>query len=255
LINDDVNREFVHSPEPLPENLGQLCEAVKSAGADIGFAIDPDADRLALIDGTGRPIGEERTLPICMSFALTRAAKGGSNGQNVVVNLSSTQALDDVASKSGANIVRTPIGEAHVVKAITEKKALIGGEGNGGVIFPAVHSGRDAATGIALVLSAMAHGNMSLAELNSQIPDYAMVKLRHDGAVKDSDRLLARMREAFPTAKEIVTIDGVKVLFGDRWVHVRPSGTEPIVRVFSEAPTQSEAEALANEAMSVLRES
>jgi phosphomannomutase len=171
------------------------------------------------------------------------------------VNLSSTQALDDVAKNAGAKIMRTPIGEAHVVKAITDNRAVIGGEGNGGVIFPAVHCGRDAATGIALVLSAMASSSMSLEELNRTIPDYAMVKLRHEGAAADAAELEKQMRAAFPGAKDIVTIDGVKVVFDDRWVHVRPSGTEPIVRVFSEAPTESEAEDLAKRAMAVLKAS
>lgn len=246
LFDTDVHSPFPRNPEPLPENLGKLGEQVRQHGADIGFAIDPDADRLALVDETGRPIGEERTLTLAADAALARATAEGKPMGPLVANLSTTRALDDVARKHGVPLHRTPIGEAHVVGRIRSENALIGGEGNGGVIFPPVHPGRDAATGIALILDAMAKAGpgAKLSTLNSQIPDYMMVKTKFDVEGLDISALTGAMRSEFSDATELVTEDGVKAVYPDSWVHARPSGTEPVVRIFAEAPDESTAQKL-----------
>jgi phosphomannomutase len=238
LFNTDVEAEFPRNPEPLPENLGALCARVRALKADIGFAVDPDVDRLAIVDNTGRAIGEERTVVLAAAAALKRS-KGP-----LVVNLSTTRAMDDVAQAAGVRLYRTPIGEAYVVGKIREVNALIGGEGNGGVIFPAVHCGRDSATGVALILAAMAGEKATIAELNSRVPDYEMVKTKFDRGGKNFAEIVDRMRGEFSDARELVSEDGLKAVFADSWVHVRPSGTEPVVRVFAEAPTRATAQAL-----------
>jgi phosphomannomutase len=227
----DTDAEFPRNPEPLPENLGELGELVRASGADIGFAVDPDADRLAIVDNAGRPIGEERTVVLASLAVLDRGERGP-----LVVNLSTTRAMDDVASRFGVDLHRTPIGEAHVVGKMRDTGALCGGEGNGGVIYPRVHSGRDAATGVALLLEAMARRGVRAQELNATVPDYVMVKTKFGIEGKDVASLCRRMVEAFGADARIVTDDGVKAVFADRWVHMRASGTEPVVRVFAEAP-------------------
>jgi phosphomannomutase len=240
LFDTDIDAVFPRNPEPLPENLGNLARRVKECGADIGFAVDPDVDRLAIVDNLGRPIGEERTLTLCAAQVL-RTTKGP-----LVANLSTTRALDDVARAHGVPLYRTPIGEANVVGKIRECGAAIGGEGNGGVIYPPVHPGRDAATGVALILTAMASRGASIAELNSEIPDYVMLKTKFDIAGLRIDEIGSRMKSEFVDALEMVTDDGVKAVYDHSWVHLRPSGTEPVVRVFAEAPTDEEARALIN---------
>jgi phosphomannomutase len=238
LLFDDVNREFAHTPEPLPENLTELCEQVRRHKADIGFAVDPDADRLALVDETGRPIGEERTITLAAASILEKT-KGP-----VVVNLSTTRAMDDVTRAAGVQLYRTPIGEANVVAKIREVNAVIGGEGNGGVIYPPVHGGRDAATGVGLILDTLARKGMTLSQLNSLIPDYKIVKTKFARGDRNVAEILTRMRKEFADAQEIVSEDGLKAVYADRWVHLRPSGTEPVVRVFAEAPTEAAAQEL-----------
>jgi phosphomannomutase len=238
LFDIDVNAEFPRNPEPLPENLGKLSDRVRARKADIGFAVDPDVDRLAIVDDTGRPIGEERTVVLASASALTRA-KGP-----LVVNLSTTRAMDDVAARFGVPLHRTPIGEANVIAKMREVDALIGGEGNGGVIYPAIHGGRDAATGVGLILGAMAAAGKPISALNAEVPDYAMVKTKYDLGAMDPARIAEKMRGAFADAKELATEDGVKAVYGDRWVHVRPSGTEPVLRAFAEAPTVKAADEL-----------
>jgi phosphomannomutase len=239
----DTEKAFPHNPEPLPENLTALSASVREHHADIGFAVDPDADRLAIVDERGRPIGEERTLVLAAKAVL----EGGLRGP-IVVNLSTSMAMDRVAEMFGVPIHRTPIGEAHVVAKMREVKALIGGEGNGGVIFPRVHPGRDAATAAALVLMALAKapGKTTLSELNATIPDYFMVKSKFDINGLDIETLKGRMKYTFADAVAIVTDDGIKAVYKDCWVHLRPSGTEPVVRVFAEALSQSKAQDLVN---------
>lgn len=243
LFDVDVDAEFPRNPEPLPENLGRLGQVVREAGADIGFAVDPDADRLAIVDETGRAIGEERTIVLASDAVLSLAGEDAK--RPLVVNLSTTRAMDDVAARHNVPLFRTPIGEAHVVGQIVSKNALIGGEGNGGVIYPPVHPGRDAATGVALVLSALAgEPGLKVSELNTRIPDYVMVKTKTSSAGLDPNSLAERMRGEFSDARELVTEDGVKAVFDDRWVHLRPSGTEPVIRIFAEAPGEEAARSL-----------
>ena len=242
FLYTDMDSPFPRNPEPLPENLTELGAAVRDAGADIGFAIDPDADRLAIVDNFGRPIGEERTVALASAAALEQ--KKGP----LVVNLSTTRAMDDVAARFGVTLHRTAIGEANVVGTIREVNARIGGEGNGGVIYPPVHCGRDAATGVALILAAMARHGATIAELNATIPDYVMVKTKFPLGDLDFAQLAAKVRAALSDAAEFNTEDGLKAIYPDRWLHIRPSGTEPVVRVFAEAPTQELAMELINRA-------
>jgi len=247
IVFGDPDHAFERPAEPLAENIGALCQAVRSAGAAVGFALDPDADRLALVDETGRPIGEERTLTLAARAVLQGVPPPRPP---LVANLSTTRAVDDVAAEFGTRVVRTRIGEAHVVEGMRAAGAVIGGEGNGGVIYPAVHLGRDAATGIALLLDAMAARGKTLSELNAEVPDYALVKNKVGVEGKKIDKILARLRQTFATeAVETSDLDGLKISLRDSWVHVRPSGTEPIVRVFAEAPTVQAARALADRAM------
>ncbi|MFP4381752.1 MAG: phosphoglucosamine mutase [Candidatus Sumerlaeia bacterium] len=248
-VFDDVEKAFERTAEPLPENLGALSEAVNKAGAAVGFAVDPDADRLALVDETGRPIGEERTLTLIARAVLQKAQT--DTPPPLVANLSTTRALEDVAAEFGTTVERTKIGEAHVVQRIGQVKALIGGEGNGGVIYPAIHSGRDAAAGIGLLLQAMAESGKSLSSLNNEVPDYVMVKQKVGIEGKDVALILSKLRETFADANSFDDIDGLKISFADSWIHVRPSGTEPILRVFTEAPDRKQAENLAKKAMAV----
>jgi phosphomannomutase len=248
----DPDKAFERVAEPLPENLGALSAAVKHSGAALGFAVDPDADRLALVDETGRPIGEERTLTL-VSLAVLSRWKGKTPPPPLVANLSTTRALDDVAARFQTRVERTKIGEAHVVERIRATGAIIGGEGNGGVIYPAIHPGRDAAAGIALLLEALAESGETLSEMNRRVPDYVMVKQKVGVEGKDLRAIFAKMRETFSDAVDFNDIDGLKISFADSWLHVRPSGTEPIVRVFTEAPDEKTARALAERAMAVAR--
>ena len=249
LLFEDPDRAFERVAEPLAVNLGALCELVRTSKADVGFAIDPDADRLALVDETGRAIGEERTLTLAARFVL---GKTGAKTP-LVANLSTTRALDDVAAEFGTHVERTRIGEANVVARILEKKAVIGGEGNGGVIFPAIHPGRDSGAGIALILEALAASGKTLSQLNSEVPDYVMVKDKISIEGKDVADILERLKGAFSAdAVSVSELDGLKISLPDSWVHVRASGTEPIVRVFSEAPTVREAGELVKRAMGVV---
>lgn len=241
LLNTDINKEFPHVPEPLPENIRSLCNAVKKHHADIGFAIDPDADRLAIVDENGNPIGEERTVTLGTYFLLSRMKSP------IAVNLSTTQAMDDVAQIYDVPIYRTPIGEINVVAKLMETGAFAGGEGNGGLIVPSIHPGRDAATAMVVILEALTETKKPISLLNSQIPDYTLLKIKHPVNRKiNFQQLLEKTKKAFPKIKEINETDGLKFVFEKSWIHVRPSGTEPIVRIFAEARTREEAEALIN---------
>lgn len=244
----DMNAPFPRNPEPLPENLVELGERVRATGADVGFAIDPDADRLAVVDEQGRALGEERTLVLASWNALRKNRAAGKADGLMVANLSSTRALDDVAKEFGAKMVRTPIGEAWVVKGITDNQAIIGGEGNGGVIYPNVHPGRDSATGMALILEALAVAGRPLSLLNRKIPDYVMVKTKFPATETAVRNLKELVGGEFADAGEVVTEDGVKAVYADRWVHVRPSGTEPVVRIFAEGPDEAAAQELVKRA-------
>lgn len=244
----DTNSVFPHDPEPLPENITELCTLVKECKADIGFAIDPDADRLAIVDENGIAIGEERTLALCAAHVLKNGIGGKS--KTVVANLSTSQALERVVERYEGKLLRTPIGEAHVVGAIRKNDAVIGGEGNGGIIFPQVHPGRDSATGIVLILNYMAQSGKTIGELNKEIPGFEMIKIKLAVRVERS-MIIELLDQEFVNCQKNLD-DGFKAIFPDRWVHVRPSGTEPVVRIFAEAETMAKAQELIDRAKKAL---
>jgi phosphomannomutase len=235
----DVDAPFPHDPEPRPSSLTELSALVSESGADIGFACDPDADRLVLVDGSGRVLSEELTLSLAADFVL------GVEKGPVVANLSTTRRIDDVAARHGVEAHRSKVGEANVIEVMKEKGAVIGGEGNGGVIFPKVHRGRDAMTGIALVLQYIASSGKSVGELAASLPDYSVIKekIAFDG---DFDALSAKLTEIFPGT--VNGLDGIRIDMDKGWVHVRRSNTEPVVRIIAEADSPETAEELATQA-------
>lgn len=239
---------FPRDPEPNEANVRETGAVVKAVGADLGFVQDPDADRLAIIDGEGRFIGEEYTLVLCAAARIAATLAGGSKPKDVVAvtNLSTSRMLEDVATKAGATVVRTKVGEANVVDAMEQFKAVIGGEGNGGIIDPRVVWGRDSQIGMALVLEYLAREARSLGAVVADIPRYHMHKEKVDidrAAVKAAIPMLGT--HALAKGADLDTRDGIKLVWSDRWVHLRASGTEPVSRIISEAPTATEATALA----------
>lgn len=240
-MNCDVSGVFARTPEPIPENLTALCRRVRSEGADLGIAVDPDVDRLVLITERGEPFGEEYTITSVVDFILPRirAHKGGngpSRSPSVVVNLSTTRAVDDVARKFGARVIRTPVGEINVAQKMKHIGAVVGGEGSGGVILPAVHYGRDAMVGIALVMQHLSEFGGTLSELKATLPRYVITKSKVSVAGKNVDRLLDRIRRRNQKKGTVNVADGLKIDFADSWVHLRKSNTEPIIRIIAEAP-------------------
>ena len=236
-IHTEADGRFPHAPEPIAENLGDLCQLVLSSGADIGLAVDPDVDRLAIVDEHGVPLGEDYTLAFAAALVLRR--KPGV----VVTNLSTSRVVEDAALAAGQRCVRAPVGEANVASAMKAERAAIGGEGNGGVILPDLHLGRDAPAGAALVLQLLCETGMSPSALKAASPRYEIVKDKLDRPDAPLGDVYAALRAAFPDAVVDVQ-DGLRLSWPDRWVHVRPSGTEPIVRVIAEAPTRDQAQAL-----------
>ena len=252
-LNCAPTGDFAHNPEPLPQNLTQLSEAVVREGADLGIAVDPDVDRLALICEDGEPFVEENTLVAVADYLLDRAAARGVKPLRTVSNLSSSRGLRDVTEQHGGSYFASAVGEVNVTTLMHEVGALIGGEGNGGIIYPAIHSGRDAMVGTALFLSALARKGVTVSQWKRALPQYAIVKKRIE--LSDSaliDRILSAMKAHY-AAERINDIDGVKIDFeaSRRWVHLRRSNTEPIIRIYAEAPTEAEAEALASEVVSL----
>ena len=248
-LNCEPTGDFAHNPEPLPQNLVELSETVVREKADLGVSVDPDVDRLALIQEDGKPFVEEYTLVSVADYLLGLAEKEGVKNPKTVSNLSSSRALRDVTERHGGTYCASAVGEVNVTTKMHEIGALIGGEGNGGVIYPASHCGRDAMVGVALFLSNLAHLGIKVSEYKKTLPQYAIAKNRID--LSDSaliDKILDAMKERFASEK-VTTIDGVKVDFEEarEWVHLRRSNTEPIIRVYSEAPTMERAEALGNE--------
>ena len=230
---------FPHNPEPLKEHLGELCNQVLSHKADFGIVVDPDVDRLAFVDEKGEMFGEEYTLVACADYVLSK--KSG----NTVSNLSSTRALADITSKHRGTYHASAVGEVNVVEKMKEVNAVIGGEGNGGIIYPELHYGRDALVGIAIFLSLLSENQLKVSELRSSYPAYFMSKTKVNLDLKrDVDGLLIRMKENY-SKQNPVAIDGVKIEFDNSWVHLRKSNTEPIIRVYTEAPSQVEADDLA----------
>ena len=240
-INLEMDGRFPRAPEPVPENLTELSALVKTTGAHIGLAVDPDVDRLALVDETGTPIGEDYTLAFAVKAVLDGRRTDGTV-PTVVVNLSTSLVVEDAARAGGARLVRAPVGEANVARTIRDERALIGGEGNGGVMLPQLHIGRDAPLGVALILHLIAQTGVTLSRLVAESPRYTIVKAK---APRGSDLppLYQRLRQRFSDAAADER-DGLRLAWSDRWLHVRPSGTEPIVRLISEAPSKAEAEAL-----------
>ncbi|HEY4099272.1 MAG TPA: phosphoglucosamine mutase [Gemmatimonadales bacterium] len=240
-INLESDGRFPRPPEPVPENLGALGELVQQSAADIGMAVDPDVDRLALVDETGAPIGEDYTLALAIRAVLARQMPG-STPPVVVANLSTSLVVADAARAGGARFLQAPVGEANVARAIVANGATIGGEGNGGVILPALHVGRDAPLGAALILQYLAGLGRSLSAMVREAPRYVIVKAKAERG-GDLEAQYRRLAAIFPDA-ELDRRDGLRLGWSDRWLHVRPSGTEPIVRLIAEAPTIEGADAL-----------
>ena len=239
-LNCDVTGNFAHNPEPLAVNLVETCARVKEAGADLGIVVDPDVDRLAFINEKGEMYGEEYTLVTVASYILQHK-KG-----NTVSNLSSTRALRDLTQQYGAEYFAAAVGEVNVVEKMKEVDAVIGGEGNGGVIYPDLHYGRDALVGVGLFLTYLCESQCTCSELKSRFPIYYMSKNKIQLApTTNVDQILDELAEKFKDEK-VTTIDGVKIDFADGWVHLRKSNTEPIIRVYSEGKTEAEAERFAH---------
>ena len=236
-INLETDGLFPRSPEPIAENLGELEALVKSSGATIGFAVDPDVDRLALVSDEGKAIGEDYTLALAAKVVL-RHRQG-----SIVTNLSTSQILDDIAREQDRKVIRAPVGEVNVATRMRAENAPIGGEGNGGVILTELHLGRDAPVGAALILQLLHEEGRQLSEIVASYPRYSIVKDKLDRPSAPLDTVYASLKKAFADA-DVDTQDGLRLTWPDRWVHVRPSGTEPIVRVIAEAPSVGEAEEL-----------
>jgi len=235
--------EFLRGAEPMPEHLGVLCERVKKEKANVGFAVDPDADRLSLVTETGQALGEEMTLPLVARHILSHRPEG-----SVVTNLSTSMAIDHVAREFQVPVIRTKIGEAHVVSAMKENHCLIGGEGNGGVIFPAVHYARDTGVGAVLILESLAELGQTISQAAQSIPVFTMIKKKIEVPLKKITPILEALKIQYPDA-EINTLDGVKVIWKDRWLHVRKSGTEGLLRIFAEAADQKLVRNMADQAI------
>ena len=245
--------DFAHNPEPLPKNLTELSATVVREGADLGISVDPDVDRLAFICEDGEPFVEEYTLVAVADYLLGEAVKKGRTGLCTVSNLSSSRALRDVTEAHGGTYYAAAVGEVNVTTKMHEVGALIGGEGNGGVIYPSSHCGRDAMVGVALFLSNLAHKGLSVSAYKKTLPPYFIAKNRIDLSDKSLiDKILEAMKEHYKSEK-VNTIDGVKIDFEQKkqWVHLRKSNTEPIIRIYSEAPTEAQAQALAEEVIAL----
>ncbi len=252
-INCEMSGVFSHTPEPIPENLTELSSRVKQEHADLGIAVDPDVDRLVLIDEKGEPIGEEYTIASVVEFVLSKEADSRSTGAGagtqpniprVVVNLSTTRAIDDICAKYGAVLLRTPVGEINVAKKMKEVGALIGGEGSGGVILPASHIGRDAPVGVGLTLQNLAEFGGTVSDLKRGLPQYSITKGKVDLGTLNPDDVLKKIQDKYGSKGKVTTVDGLKLDFPDSWVHLRKSNTEPIIRIIAEAPEKREADEL-----------
>lgn len=249
FLNGEPNGNFAHNPEPLEKNLGGIMAELQKGGYDMGIVVDPDVDRLAFIQEDGRMFGEEYTLVSVADYVLSHTPG------NTVSNLSSTRALRDVTERHGGHYAAAAVGEVNVTTKMKEVGAVIGGEGNGGVIYPESHYGRDALVGIALFLSSLAHKGCKVSELRATYPNYFIAKNRIDLTPDtDVDAILVKVKEMFAAdaTAQVNDIDGVKIDFPDKWVHLRKSNTEPIIRVYSEAATMDEADALGKKLMQVV---
>ena len=249
ILNGECTGDFAHNPEPLEKNLHGIMNRMRQGGFDLGIVVDPDVDRLAFICEDGTMFGEEYTLVSVADYVLSRTPG------NTVSNLSSTRALRDVTKQHGGAYTAAAVGEVNVTTKMKEVGAVIGGEGNGGVIYPESHYGRDALVGIALFLSSLAQKGCTASELRSTFPDYQIAKNRIDLTPEtDVDAILVKVKEMFAkdNSAQVNDIDGVKIDFPDRWVHLRKSNTEPIIRVYSEAQTMEQADDLGKQLMQVV---
>lgn len=249
ILNGECTGDFAHNPEPLEKNLQGIMDKMKQGGFDLGIVVDPDVDRLAFISEDGTMFGEEYTLVSVADYVLSHTVG------NTVSNLSSTRALRDVTEKHGGKYTAAAVGEVNVTTKMKEVGAVIGGEGNGGVIYPESHYGRDALVGIALFLSSLAQKGCKVSELRATFPEYQIAKNRIDLTPEtDVDAILVKVKEMFAkdTSAQVNDIDGVKIDFPDRWVHLRKSNTEPIIRVYSEAQTMEQADELGKQLMQVV---
>ena len=248
ILNAEPTGRFAHNPEPLERNLQDIMSEVKKGGYDLGIVVDPDVDRLAFISEDGTMFGEEYTLVSVADYILSHTPG------NTVSNLSSTRALRDVTLQHGGSYFASAVGEVNVTTKMKEVGAVIGGEGNGGVIYPASHYGRDALVGIALFLSLLAERDVTPTQLRATLPTYYIAKNRIDLTPStDIDAILARVKEMYAN-EQVTDIDGVKIDFADKWEHLRKSNTEPIIRVYSEASTMEEADAIGKQLMKVVEE-
>lgn len=231
--------DFPHNPEPLKEHLSEICELVKSRKADLGIVVDPDVDRLAFITEEGEMFGEEYTLVACADYVL------GKTPGNTVSNLSSSRALRDVTQKHGATYEASAVGEVNVVELMKQNNAVIGGEGNGGIIYPELHYGRDSLVGVGLFLSFLAEKKMKVSELRKTYPAYFMSKNKIELTPQlDVDNILKLVAKKY-SGEQVSTVDGVKIDFAEHWVHLRKSNTEPIIRIYTEAKSQQQADEVA----------
>ena len=247
VLNGEPTGDFAHNPEPLAKNLGEIMGEMAKGGYDLGIVVDPDVDRLVFISENGEMFGEEYTLVSVADYVLSKTPG------NTVSNLSSTRALRDVTEKHGGKYTAAAVGEVNVATQMKNVNGVIGGEGNGGVIYPESHYGRDALVGVALFLSHLAHKGCTASELKASYPEYFMAKNRIDLTPNaDIDAILAKVKEVYCN-EEIIDIDGVKINFTNSWVHLRKSNTEPIIRIYSEAPTIKEAEELGEKLITVVR--
>jgi phosphomannomutase len=247
-LNCEPTGRFAHNPEPLPQNLTEISDLMREGKADVGFVVDPDVDRLAIICENGDMFGEEYTLVSVADYVLSKTPG------NTVSNMSSTRALSDVTAKHGGEYSASAVGEVNVTTEMKRTNAVIGGEGNGGVIYPASHYGRDALVGIALFLSSLAQKGCKVSELRATFPEYCISKNRIDLTPEiNVDKVLEAVKEKY-AGERINDKDGVKIDFADGWVHLRKSNTEPIIRVYSEAASMEEADALAKKVIDVVWE-
>ncbi|MBF1420556.1 phosphoglucosamine mutase [Hoylesella nanceiensis] len=247
VLNGEPTGDFAHNPEPLAKNLGEIMGEMAKGGYDLGIVVDPDVDRLVFISENGEMFGEEYTLVSVADYVLSKTPG------NTVSNLSSTRALRDVTERHGGKYTAAAVGEVNVTTQMKNVNAVIGGEGNGGVIYPESHYGRDALVGVALFLSHLARKGCTASELKASYPEYFMAKNRIDlTPTADIDAILAKVKEVYSN-EEIIDIDGVKINFANSWVHLRKSNTEPIIRVYSEASTLKEAEELGEKLIAVVK--
>jgi len=247
-LNCNPDGNFAHNPEPLAEHLTEISSVVVAEQADLGIVVDPDVDRLAFINEDGTMFGEEYTLVAVADYVLSE------NPGNTASNLSSSRALRDVTRKHGGSYEASAVGEVNVVSKMKEIGAVIGGEGNGGIIYPELHYGRDALVGVALFLTHLAHTGMTVSDLRATYPEYYMSKNKIELSPSiDVDMILAKMKEKY-SAENVNDIDGVKIDFADEWVHLRKSNTEPIIRIYTESHNQATADALAVRIMNEIRD-